>query len=177
MNRRYREIPVEPKCCATPGCGVRIRRDRRLCNECRLASESPLGGKPQSKLRRAYESGDWNVFVDELRKTVSVDSRGCWLWQGKVDPGGYAVGFKNTALHRIVLEGKHGKALGSQHGHHMCAVRRCVNPDHLQPVTHRENLAEMHARNSYLRLIEELQEALRRHEPDHPLLVDRIEVA
>lgn len=55
-------------------------------------------------------------------------------------------------------------------GHHTCGDSRCVNPDHLQPVTHRDNTAEMLARHSYLARIAELEEALATIDPSHPLL-------
>jgi len=73
-------------------------------------------------------------------------------------------------IHRAVVEASYGRPLGSQHAHHKCANRRCVNPDHLQPVTHRENAAEMLARQSLLSRIAELEEALRETSPHHPLL-------
>jgi hypothetical protein len=45
-----------------------------------------------------------------------------------------------------------------------------VNPDHLQPVTHRENVAEMLTRKSYLNRIEELEARLRELSPNDALL-------
>lgn len=50
-----------------------------------------------------------------------------------------------------------------------CGVA-CVNPEHLQPVTFRENTAEMMARHAYLNRISELEEALRTASPNHPVL-------
>jgi heme oxygenase len=65
---------------------------------------------------------------------------------------------------------KHGASLGSQAAHHACANTTCVNPDHLQPVTHRENIAEMMARKAYVARIRELEAALTEIQPSHPLL-------
>jgi hypothetical protein len=68
------------------------------------------------------------------------------------------------------LECKHQLSLGSHQAHHTCAERACVNPDHLQPVTQRENVAEMLTRKSYVKRIEELEARLRQLSPDDPLL-------
>ena len=46
----------------------------------------------------------------------------------------------------------------------------CVNPDHLQPVTYRDNIAEMLARSSYISRIAELEKALADISPEHPIL-------
>jgi hypothetical protein len=73
-------------------------------------------------------------------------------------------------IHRAILEAKLGAQLGTQYAHHMCANTACVNPDHLQPVTNRENIAEMLARNSYEQRIHELEEAIAELEPHHPVL-------
>jgi hypothetical protein len=55
----------------------------------------------------------------------------------------------------------------------------CVNPQHLVPVTHAENMAEMLARRAYRAriadqdaIIASLQAALRSVAPGHPMLVE-----
>ncbi|MFI9580387.1 HNH endonuclease signature motif containing protein [Streptomyces sp. NPDC052236] len=45
--------------------------------------------------------------------------------------------------------------------HHKCAAPACFNPDHLQLVTQRENVAEMLERNSYIKRIQELERKVR----------------
>lgn len=131
------------------------------------------------QFRIAFEVKDYETFFKELQFRVDIDSNGCWVWSGRVKSGGYPYlrwGNKTHQVHRLVLEAKHGKPLGSQHAHHVCANSSCVNPDHLQPVTHRENIAEMLQRQSYLSRIDELEEALANINPKHPLL-NRIDVA
>jgi hypothetical protein len=68
--------------------------------------------------------------------------------------------YQELLVHRVVLEAVHEKPLGSQQGHHICAVRSCVNPDHLQPVTHQQNIAEMMHRNAYQNYISELRQGV-----------------
>ena len=63
-----------------------------------------------------------------------------------------------------------GKPLGSQPAHHKCGVPACVNPDHLVPVTHAENIGEMLARKYFVTRVRELEAALRELDEDHPLL-------
>lgn len=125
---------------------------------------------PRGELRRGYEDGDADLFFAAL--VTRADTSGdCWIWPEVRD--GYPTakfGKRRILLHRVVLEVKHGAPLGSQHGHHICANSACVNPDHLQPVTHRENVAEMLARQSYLGRIRELETALAEADPAHPLL-------
>lgn len=73
-------------------------------------------------------------------------------------------------VHRLTLEAKHRAPLGSQAAHHMCANSTCVNPDHLQPVSHNENTAEMMQRQYYVARIRELEDALASLSPEHVLL-------
>lgn len=146
-----------------------------------VSQRKPYGPQPRgaigakdlrSPLRRAVESGDHDEIIRiTLERTVATES-GCLEWQGQVK-GNYPVvrvGTRESAVHRLVLEAKLKASLGSQAAHHICANSRCVNPQHLQPVTHRENVAEMLARTSYLSRIAELEDALREVCPDHPLL-------
>ena len=73
-----------------------------------------------------------------------VDAEGpCWLWTGATKRG-YGVfrdGHGRAArAHRWAYEhlvGPIGKGLVIDH---LCRVNGCVNPDHMEPVTNRENL-------------------------------------
>ena len=54
--------------------------------------------------------------------------------------------------------------------HHKCGVSRCFNPDHLQLVSQKDNIAEMKERNAYINRIQDLELALFEMCPNHPLL-------
>jgi hypothetical protein len=66
---------------------------------------------------------------------------GCWLWTGRIgQTGGYGqFGAKGRYSHRISYELFRGKIPDGLTLDHLCRVRRCVNPFHLEPVTGLEN--------------------------------------
>lgn len=127
---------------------------------------------PRGPLRRALEDGTPTEVLDIIRAKCIVTDTGCWQWQGRFSDG-YAtarVGKRDMGVHRLSLEASLGQPLGDQPAHHMCANSMCVNPEHLQPVTHRENTAEMLARTYMERRILALEAALRATHPEHHLL-------
>jgi hypothetical protein len=71
----------------------------------------------------------------------------CWLWGGARDRGGYGV-FENQKAHRVsyVLSG--GTIPEGLQLDHLCFVRHCVNPEHLEPVTAKENTRRARARTA-----------------------------
>jgi hypothetical protein len=71
-----------------------------------------------------------------------VDGRGCWLWFRGKNATGYAChkfNGKTGRVHRFMYERKTGRPAPPELDH-ICGVRNCVNPDHLEPVTHGENM-------------------------------------
>jgi hypothetical protein len=132
--------------------------------------------RSRSPLTIAVRDGDHAAVIKLIKRDCKVTANGCWEWQRGIRDGYPYVrlnlnGKKGDALvHRLSLEAKHGKPLGKQPAHHMCANTACTNPDHLQPVTHRENVAEMMQRNYFIARIQELEAALMETAPDHDLL-------
>lgn len=79
----------------------------------------------------------------------------CWLWKGRLNNKGYgqaSLKGRMRLAHRLAWELLRGPIPEGAVLDHLCRVRRCVNPDHLEPVTTRENLlrgeglAAIHAR-------------------------------
>jgi hypothetical protein len=69
---------------------------------------------------------------------------GCWLWTGNVDPGGYARFHsainRSERAHRAAYRFFRGPIADGKQVDHLCRVRSCVNPDHLEAVTQLENV-------------------------------------
>lgn len=67
---------------------------------------------------------------------------GCWLWAGSKMGKGYgkfvAAG-KQSSAHRFSYELHKKKIAPGMQLDHLCRVKLCVNPDHLEEVTNREN--------------------------------------
>lgn len=82
-------------------------------------------------------------LVDRLSSRFELDETGCWVWTGYVGHSGYGQlefrGKKYTA-HRVVYESAVGEVPPGLVLDHLCRNRACVNPDHLEPVTHRVNI-------------------------------------
>lgn len=76
-------------------------------------------------------------------KVVGDDFKKCWLWTGPFKPEGYgkfAVGRKRQyQAHRFAYEDMVGEIPPGLQLDHLCRVRACVNPWHLEPVTNRVN--------------------------------------
>lgn len=152
---------------------------RRFCSkDCQRLwqrdNAKPGTTSDRSPLAVALENHDYGTVIAEVFNRAVVTADGCWEWP-TTDKSGYAR-FQGRSLYRAVLESKEQAPLGSQAAHHKCGNSACVNPDHLQAVTHAENSAEMLQRRAYVRRIEELEEALRAVAPSHPVL-HRIQLA
>ena len=145
----------------------------RCCSkQCSEERQRRLALDRRSPLRKAYEENDHKGILEAIEERVSKTKSGCWEWS-YLDASGYpraSIGDKSILVHRLSLEAKHEASLGSQAAHHACANTKCVNPEHLQPVTHRDNSAEMLQRRAYLDRIRELEQALAELDASHPLL-------
>lgn len=123
-----------------------------------------------SPLRRAWVEQDRTAFFKYLREDCIIDEHGCWIWQKSCDKDGYAkvsltASNGSDPLHRAVCEMKYGKPLGTQHAHHICGNRRCVNPEHIMPATAAQNVGR-DARKNIIRTTN--QRANRRTQTNRP---------
>jgi len=67
---------------------------------------------------------------------------GCWIWTGATSilRGKFKYGnFNGEPAHRAVYKFYKGHIPVKLELDHLCKVTNCVNPDHLEPVTHYEN--------------------------------------
>ena len=60
----------------------------------------------------------------------------CWIWTGKLNRDGYGP----TSTRRAMYRRAKGSIPDGYELDHLCRVRACMNPDHLEPVTRRENV-------------------------------------
>lgn len=107
-------------------------------------------------MRRVYHR---RPPLERFWEKVKKSDDGCWIWTGTMNTGGYgkfSVQYLQVVAHRWIYEQLIGPiptglqldhlchnravALGMCEGGASCLHRRCVNPEHLEPVTQRENL-------------------------------------
>lgn len=82
-----------------------------------------------------YEARLWS-------KASRNEETGCLEWQAYVMPNGYATMSyykKTTVAHRLALKFSGREIPEGMWVDHLCRNRRCINPDHLDIVTPREN--------------------------------------
>ena len=81
--------------------------------------------------------------IDDLSR-YEIDPSDCWLWTGPLYPNGYgktAQPHDGTQLAHRAIYLASGRAIPDGLDlDHLCRVRRCVNPDHLEPVSRATNL-------------------------------------
>lgn len=75
---------------------------------------------------------------------VDKQADGCWTWTAHLNRSGYGVfgmdGRITKLAHRWSYESIKGVIPDGLQLDHLCRVRSCVNPDHLEPVTAQENI-------------------------------------
>lgn len=88
----------------------------------------------------------------------TVAPNGCWLWNGGVASNGYTYYYVSgikTGAHRFSYQMNVGPIPDGLTLDHLCRVRHCVNPEHLEAVTLRVNIlrgngpAAIHARQTH----------------------------
>jgi hypothetical protein len=78
-----------------------------------------------------------------LSSMYEVTESGCWLWVGQTSADGYGkvtVAKRSWRAHRLIYTIVRGGIPDGMQLDHLCRVRNCVNPDHLDPVDARTNL-------------------------------------
>lgn len=80
-----------------------------------------------------------NRFMTKIDKQED-----CWIWTAAANNMGYGVvnmyPLGNKLAHRAVYELLKGKIPEGLVLDHLCKTPRCVNPEHLEPVTQKENM-------------------------------------
>lgn len=131
-------------------CGTYAGAARHKAN-----GEDPCG--PCVEARRQYDRGRWlrrkakrpapkrkPTLRDRLLSKAIINwQTGCWEWSGLKMPSGYGQISENgihRIAHRVAYELIEGPIPDGLQLDHLCRVRHCMNPAHLEPVTPRVNV-------------------------------------
>lgn len=119
--------------CSVGGCRKPIRA-RGWCSThyARWQRTGEVGGHPLTLKQRFWA------------KVALPDAAGCLLWVGSRDLAGYGR-FGKPMAHRFSYELLVGSIPEGLTIDHLCRVRACVNPDHLEPVTFLLNTRRRHS--------------------------------
>lgn len=89
-----------------------------------------------------------DALPPRIASKIAVDASGCWLWTASIRPDGYGqlnvvIDGKKTVrvAHRIVYMELVGAIDPALQLDHLCRVRHCVNPEHVEQVPQKVNLA------------------------------------
>ena len=81
------------------------------------------------------------AVVKWLLRRIDLDGD-CWVWNRSVTSAGYGHmgrSLNYVSVHRWIYERYVGSIPEGMQLHHTCFVQRCINPDHLTPVTPEEH--------------------------------------
>jgi len=124
--------------CAIEDC----ERPRQLRGVCRYHYNKACRAGSLASLPRVGRG-----YVPEAERFWALVEKtdSCWLWTAHLDRWGYGVFFgdstgtgkrRSVSAHRMVYLLWHGEPVPSDlQLDHLCRVRHCVRPDHLEPVT------------------------------------------
>lgn len=84
-------------------------------------------------------------IMERLIEKRRIDENGCWLWCGGLHKNGYAsttTGSRGSReyVHRISYRLHKKEIPEGKDIDHLCRVRHCFNPNHLEAVSRKENI-------------------------------------
>lgn len=82
----------------------------------------------------------------KIMARIEIDKNDCWVWQGPTSGSGRGGNYGRMSLdgathavHRVMWTNEFGIIPHKKQIDHTCNNRLCVNPDHLELVTHKQN--------------------------------------
>jgi HNH endonuclease len=103
-------------------------------------------GTPRTKAaregyrRRKDHERSTITFADLEAMAIPEPNSGCLLWLGSLTPKGYPNTKSGWRAYDLAYEITIGPVPEGLELDHLCRVRCCINPAHMDPVTHKENL-------------------------------------
>lgn len=103
-----------------------------------------LPGRKQERLSVLPIDQDDRAELQHRIASRVIEDSSCLIWMGATQGTGYGkITWRGTTYltHRIVYELVRGPIGPRLEINHICENKRCLRPDHLEAVTHRQNLA------------------------------------
>ena len=99
-----------------------------------------------------------------LARCEPMNDNGCILWKGATYDNGYGlfnIEGKNWRTHRLAYTLANGDIPEGALIGHKCDVRLCCNPEHLEAITHIENMRQMAERGRAKKEYKRVEHSLR----------------
>lgn len=122
----------------------------RLCSVAGCSAKHLANGLCRAHYLRLYRHSDLNKrsmhgenLVARIMAKVRVVESGCWIFTGCLTENGYGHirdGRKMVMAHLALYEKLRKPVSDGLELDHVCRVRSCVNPDHVEEVTHQVNV-------------------------------------
>lgn len=96
-----------------------------------------LGRSHQNKKIKPIE-----IYLTRFLQRLKINEKGCWVWTNSKSGSGYgeiSVNNKVYSAHCFIYEYYYGSLNPKLEIDHLCRNPACVNPIHLEEVTHQEN--------------------------------------
>lgn len=142
MTQRSKPLSTEDSTLIPVGlcqCGCGCKTQVPTKND---ASNGHVKGVPRPFVRGHHTRKAGPRFKNHHRLEDRGYTTPCWIWKGARTPAGYGqrqVRGKRGLAHRWYYIQEHGSIPEDLELDHLCRVRECVNPDHLEAVTHAVN--------------------------------------
>src|SRR5438445_7913613 len=81
--------------------------------------------------------------IERFWSSASPNESGCLVWGGSVSSNGYGAVYlqgRRYRAHRLAYELRKGIIPAGKQLDHLCRNRLCINPEHLEAVTQKENI-------------------------------------
>jgi hypothetical protein len=144
-----------PYCTCHCGCGQPTRVPTK---------DVPAAGQVKGVPLRYIDRHQGSTFGPDYRIEDRGYSTPCWVWAKRMLKSGYGamrVNRRQQRAHRVYYERANGPIPEGQEPDHKCKQKACVNPEHLEPVTHTENMRRARHVKMNLARAEEIRERLR----------------